>query len=53
LLYNGNVLVDIDECAEDTHNCHSDAYCVNAIGSFICKCKVGFYGNGMTQCSGR
>lgn len=42
---------DIDECQENTHNCHEDGECINTDGSFRCECKVGFIGSGET-CSG-
>ncbi|XP_028982682.1 collagen and calcium-binding EGF domain-containing protein 1 [Diachasma alloeum] len=32
--------VDIDECAEGTHDC--EQICVNTPGDFICKCREGF-----------
>ena len=34
--------VDVDECAKDLDDCHSDAVCVNNIGSFFCVCDTGF-----------
>ena len=42
---------DIDECQENTHNCHEDGECINMDGSFRCECKVGFVGSGEI-CSG-
>ena len=45
------LIVDIDECAVDTHNCHADATCKNTIGSFTCTCNVGYTGNGVS-CTG-
>ena len=45
--------LDIDECAEETHNCHvtSNATCSDTDGSFYCNCTEGFEGNG-TYCNG-
>ena len=40
--------IDIDECAENSGNCHSNASCT---GGFECKCIGGFMGNG-TSCAG-
>ena len=44
--------IDNNECTANTHNCHSDATCNNAYGSFTCTCNAGFSGNGMT-CTGK
>ena len=48
LLFNS---LDLDECAEGTHNCDVNAECNNTLGSYNCKCKDGFRGNG-TNCKG-
>lgn len=45
------VLPDHDECATDTHKCSHHADCLNTQGSYKCKCKSGFRGNGF-ECSG-
>lgn len=41
---------DINECSENTDNCHVNAQCANTIGSFQCECLPGFAGNGVTSC---
>jgi hypothetical protein len=38
--------VDINECDLETDNCNSKEICVNLDGSFECKCKNGYIGNG-------
>uniref|UniRef100_A0A0G4I1I8 EGF-like domain-containing protein n=1 Tax=Chromera velia CCMP2878 TaxID=1169474 RepID=A0A0G4I1I8_9ALVE len=40
-------VTDVDECAESSHNCHSDAECNNTNGSFVCSCNTGFNGTGV------
>lgn len=40
---------DVNECATATHDCNANANCTNTVGSFECKCKSGFTGNGR-QC---
>ena len=39
-------LADIDECAEGSHICDSNAECTNTIGSHNCTCVIGYSGNG-------
>lgn len=44
-------LSDFDECADDsTNNCHAHAHCINNDGSFTCKCKDGYLGDGKMTC---
>ena len=50
--------LDVDECklmtmANNTEikRCHTNASCYNSIGSYICKCKTGYSGDGF-YCSG-
>ena len=45
------VYIDIDECEVDMTYCDSNATCTNNNGSFICACKEGYSGDGMT-CDG-
>ncbi|CAH1799682.1 unnamed protein product [Owenia fusiformis] len=45
-------LVDIDECAQGSHNCHQDAICANTDGSFDCNCNPGYSGDGVTCTDG-
>lgn len=42
------VCQDIDECLEDKHECSLTANCINTQGSFKCRCKPGFEGDGRT-----
>ncbi|ELU03928.1 hypothetical protein CAPTEDRAFT_197182 [Capitella teleta] len=41
-----NVCDDINECLAFTHNCDVNAYCINMAGTFKCKCKTGYLGDG-------
>ena len=42
---------DINECVEESHQCHAHAQCSNTDGSFRCMCKGGWSGDGR-NCSG-
>lgn len=39
---------DVNECADNKHNCHAQATCTNTAGSFSCACKGGLTGNGVS-----
>ena len=41
-----NNLSDFDECETGADRCHGDANCSNTVGSYTCKCKPGYYGDG-------
>ncbi|XP_031557799.1 nidogen-like [Actinia tenebrosa] len=43
---NGNTCIDVDECRASISPCHSNANCINSIGSFSCRCRPGFKGDG-------
>ena len=42
---------DIDECTASSPLCDVNAQCSNALGSYSCRCRLGFSGNGKT-CNG-
>ena len=42
---------DIDECKINKGGCDSNAVCANTQGSYLCKCKNGYTGDGKT-CAG-
>ena len=44
-------IADVNECLKVDHGCHMNASCVNLNGTYTCKCKQGFVGNG-TSCDG-
>ena len=50
--FNENLLFKLDknECEESP--CHTTADCINTEGSFSCRCKQGFEGDGTTECKG-
>ena len=44
---------DIDECSsKDLNTCNPDHLCIDTIGSYNCKCKTGYTGDGRT-CRGK
>ena len=46
-------ITDIDECANpETNQCDPDALCNNTVGSYICRCLIGYQGDGR-NCIGK
>ncbi|CAH4004388.1 unnamed protein product [Pieris brassicae] len=41
---------DVDECGLGLHDCHENAVCNNTHGSYTCKCKQGYIGDGRKTC---
>ena len=45
--------IDVDECSSDEKNdCSSNAMCTNTEGSYVCRCKRGYVGDGK-NCTGK
>ncbi|XP_075992325.1 multiple EGF like domains 8 [Anticarsia gemmatalis] len=42
---------DVDECGLNLHDCNENAICNNTHGSYTCKCKQGYNGDGKTSCT--
>ena len=40
-------ILDSDECADSTDNCHDNAFCENTLGSYQCECLQGYQGDGI------
>ena len=45
--HHGNDCINIDECDTGHNTCHEYADCRDTDGSYDCKCKVGFTGDGL------
>ena len=43
---------DVNECIEETDNCHENADCYDTIGNFTCVCSPGYSGDGVDNCTG-
>lgn len=41
---------DVDECGLNLHDCNENAICNNTHGSYTCKCKQGYIGDGKKIC---
>lgn len=44
---------DVNECKERPRKCHTYADCSNTVGSYYCRCKEGFRGDGITCVKGK
>ena len=42
--------IDLDECLTGNHQCGLDIHCVNTLGSYRCKCGVGYEMNNLGNC---
>ena len=42
---------EVDECKDDSHDCHVNGTCTNTAGSFECVCNDGYFGDGR-NCKG-
>ena len=42
------LVLDVDECADSSHDCDVNADCTNTHGSYNCTCKPGYTGDGKT-----
>ena len=47
----GKTLCLRNPCETGDHNCHINAVCLVSNGSFECKCKSGFIGDGVDHCT--
>ncbi|XP_072018653.1 uncharacterized protein [Amphiura filiformis] len=43
-----HIFQDIDECQQLPRVCDTNADCTNTVGSYMCQCKDGFFGDGTT-----
>ena len=50
---NSFICADLDECQIGSFTCHARASCVNIPGSYSCRCRPGYVGNGKTVCAGK
>ena len=48
------IILDVDECRENRHNCSNLEECQNTVGGFQCNCKFGYQRNVITDnCEGK
>ena len=48
------IILDVNECRENRHNCTNLEECQNTVGGFHCNCKLGYQRNITTgNCEGR
>ena len=46
-------ILDVNECAENTYTCDQNADCVNTVGSYTCRCRARYNGDGYTCTAGK
>ncbi|XP_069157401.1 fibulin-1-like isoform X3 [Procambarus clarkii] len=46
----GSQCIDVDECADGTHQCTGNQVCSNRQGGYICQCPTGFRLNSLRKC---
>ena len=42
--------LDLDECETRTHSCKETEQCVDTLGSYHCRCALGYTDNGLNTC---
>ena len=47
-----STFTDVHECETQEDDCHEHADCMNEIGSYDCKCHLGYVGDGVS-CEGK
>ena len=40
------MIIDINECVQNTYTCDALASCVNNEGSYTCRCRIDYIGDG-------
>ena len=46
-------LTEMDKCQTGSHSCPSNGQCFKTIGSYVCTCKPGYYGEVTKSCTGK
>ena len=47
-----DIFENINECETNNGGCNTNANCTDTVGSFTCKCKDGYTGDGYKICQG-
>lgn len=49
-----NIELDINECTSGNNPCRGNQQCENTVGSYVCRCAIGYRFNAVTQyCEGK
>ena len=46
-----HINLDIDECSLNLSTCQPDSSCSNTVGSYLCICNDGYFGDGFINCT--